>query len=316
MSASAKILDAQADAGTTSRELTVPAEDGYALAATLFEPAATPAARAPLVVIAPGVAILRRYYARFASYLAERGALVLTFDYRATGGSRRSPIKGSAVRMRDWCILDVPGVLAWAARTYPGRPIHWVGHSMGGFATGLAHNNHLIARQLNVATLSGYWGRMAAPERYRVLVLMGFVSPPVVWAMGYFPGVLMGGEDMPGPAYLEWRRWCMTPESLFGDATLPERDNFARLTAPLRCIQVADDPWGTEAAVGHMTQHFTASRDRSIWRVTPAEAGVAKIGHFGFFRPDLRETLWQPAVDWLLSLSPYFTGRGTVLKFK
>jgi predicted alpha/beta hydrolase len=42
------------------------------------------------------------------------------------------------VRMRDWCILDVPGVLAWAAREHPGRPIHWVGHSMGGFATGLA----------------------------------------------------------------------------------------------------------------------------------------------------------------------------------
>ena len=71
--------------------------------------------------------------------------------------------------MRDWCLLDVPGVLDWAARTYPDRPIHWVGHSMGGFATGLAHNNHLIARQLNVATLNGYWGRMAVPERYRVL---------------------------------------------------------------------------------------------------------------------------------------------------
>ena len=78
--------------------------------------------------------------------------------------------------MRDWCILDVPGVLAWAARTYPERPIHWVGHSMGGFATGLAHNNRLIARQLNVATLSGYWGRMAAPERYRVRLLMGYAG--------------------------------------------------------------------------------------------------------------------------------------------
>jgi predicted alpha/beta hydrolase len=121
----------------------------------------------------------------------------------------------------------------------------------------------------------------------------------------------MGGEDMPGPAYLEWRRWCMTPEFLFGDETLPERKNFARLTAPLRCIQVADDPWGTEAAVGHMTEHFTASRDRSIWRVTPAEACVAKIGHFGFFRPDLRETLWPSAADWLFSLSPSFTGRGS-----
>ena len=300
MSASATTLDVATAAGVTSRELAVPAEDGCPLAATLYESTTAPPATAPLVVIAPGAAILRRFYGRFATHLAARGAMVLTFDYRAIGGSRTGPIEGSRVRMRDWCILDVPGVLAWVARFYPERPIHWVGHSMGGFATGLAHNNRLIARQLNVATLSGYWGRMAAPERYRVLVMMGGLGPVIVRACSYMPGRGMGGEDMPGPAFLEWRRWCMTPEFLFADATLAERANFAKLTAPLRCIQIADDPWGTEAAVGHMTAHYTGSIDRSIWRVTPTEAGVAKIGHFGFFRPEVREALWKPAADWLL----------------
>jgi predicted alpha/beta hydrolase len=38
--------------------------------------------------------------------------------------------------------------------------------------------------------------------------------------------------------------------------------------------------------------------------VTPAEAGVQKIGHFGFFRPDLRDTLWQAAADWLFGVQP------------
>lgn len=300
MSASATTLDARPEARVTSRDLAVPAEDGYPLAGTLYE-TATAATATPLVVIAPGAAILRRFYGRFATYLAERGATVLTFDYRAIGGSRRGPIADSTVRMRDWCILDVPGVLTWVARFYANRPIHWVGHSMGGFATGLAHNNRLIARQLNVATLNGYWGRMAMPERYRVLLMMGGMGPIVVRACGYMPGRMIGGEDMPGPAFLEWRQWCMTPGFLFGDATLTEQANFAQFTAPLRCIQIADDPWGTAAAVGHMTEHFTASRDRSIWRVTPAEVGVSKIGHFGFFRPDMREKLWQPAADWLLA---------------
>jgi predicted alpha/beta hydrolase len=77
------------------------------------------------------------------------------------------------------------------------------------------------------------------------------------------------------------------------------RGNFLRLRAPLRVAQIADDPWGTPAAVGHMTEHYTASTDRSIWRVTPADAGVAKIGHFGFFRPDVRDTLWAAAAHWL-----------------
>jgi predicted alpha/beta hydrolase len=283
------------------RELAVAAEDGTELAATLFEPPATPAASAPLVIIGPAVAVRRRYYSKFAAYLAGRGYLVLTFDYRGIGGSRHGSLVGSKVRMRDWCILDVPGVLAWAHRTHPQREIRWVGHSMGGFATGLAHNNRFIARQLNVATLSGYWGRMASPEKYRVRLLMGTLSPVVVRVMGYFPGVLMGGEDLPGPAYLEWTRWCMSPEFLFADETLAERGNFAHFTAPLRCIQIADDPWGTEAAVAHMTAHYTASVDRTICRVTPAEAGVGRIGHFGFFRPDMRDALWKPAADWLLA---------------
>lgn len=309
MSASALLADAPTAGAVNARELTIPAEDGFALAATLFEPAVA-AATAPLVVIAPGTAILRRFYARFATYLAERGHPVLTFDYREIGGSRRGDLQGSTVRMRDWCTLDVPGVLAWCVESFPARPIHWVGHSMGGFATGLAHNNRLIARQLNVATLNGYWRRMAAPERYRVYLLMGYASPPIVAACGYFPGRLMGGQDMPGPAYLEWMRWCMTPGFLFDDPTLPERGNFVLFRAPIRFIQIADDPWGTAAAVGNMAEHFTSSADRSTWRVAPADAGVAKIGHFGFFRPELRPTLWKDAADWLLPDQPSKTRAG------
>lgn len=300
MRAPATALDAAPAAGGTGRNLMVPAQDGLELAATLFEPGTAAAGDAPLVVIGGATGVKRSYYARFAGYLAELGHPVLTFDYRGIGGSRHGSLVGSSVRMRDWCILDVPGVLDWARRSHPERPIHWVGHSMGGFATGLAHNNRLVARQLNVATLSGYWGRMAAPERYRVRLLMRFAAPPVIWAKGYFPGMLMGGEDLPGPAFLEWMHWCMAPEFLFGDTTLPERRHFADFRAPIRFVQVADDPWGTPAAVGHMAEHFTASVDRSVWQVTPAQAGVQRIGHFGFFRSDLRETLWQQAAAWLL----------------
>jgi predicted alpha/beta hydrolase len=281
-------------------ELAIPADDSTELAATLFDPTSPPSTDGALVIIAPAVGVRRSYYARFATYLAERGHPILIFDYRVIGGSRRGSLVGSNVRMRDWCILDVPGVIDWAQRTYPQRPIHWIGHSMGGFATGLARNGHLVSRQLNVATLSGYWGRMAAPEKWRVRLLMGTLGPLVVKAKGYFPGELMGGEDMPGPAYREWTAWCMKPGFLFDDETLRERRNFRDFRAPVRFMQFTDDSWGTPAAVGHMAEHFTASTDRSIWLVKPAEAGVKKIGHFGFFRPDVRDTLWKPAADWLL----------------
>jgi predicted alpha/beta hydrolase len=289
------------DDAVSARPFTFAADDGYALAATEFS-GPTPAEGAALTLIAPAAAVPARYYARFASYLALRGGPVVTFDYRGIGASAPNTLRGFPARMRDWCILDVAGAIGWARQAHAARPLHWLGHSMGGFATGLAHNNGAIARQLNIATLSGYWGRMAAPERYRVRLLMRFLAPPVVWAKGYFPGVLMGGEDLPGPAFLEWMGWCMEPEFLFGDETLPERRHFPELRAPIRFVQVADDPWGTPAAVGHMAKHFSASVDRSIWRVTPTEVGVQKIGHFGFFRPDLRDRLWQQAATWLLTV--------------
>jgi predicted alpha/beta hydrolase len=289
-----------ASAHPSAEDIRIPAEDGRPLAATLYMPAGGAAAAAPLTVVAGGVAIAQRYFGRFAAYLAERGRPTLTFDYRETGGSRSGPLAGSKVRMRDWCVLDVPGVVAWAAREHPRRPLHWVGHSMGGFATGLAHNGNRVSRQLNVGTLNGYWGRMASPERYRVLILMGGLGPLVIRACGYFPGALIGGEDMPGPAFLEWRRWCMTPGFLFDDPPFPETANFARFRAPIRFGQVEDDHWGTPASVEAIASHFTGSVDRTTWRIRLADAGgVRRIGHLGFFRAEHRNTLWRAAADWL-----------------
>jgi predicted alpha/beta hydrolase len=290
---------AAARSQAAGEDVVVAADDGRPLAATLFAPAGGAAAGAPLTVIAGGTGIPRRYYGRFGAWLAERGRLALTFDYRDTGGSRSGSLKGSRVRMRDWCVLDTPAIIAWAAREYPGRPLHWVGHSLGGFAVGLAHNNRLVARQLNIGTLSGYWRHMAAPERYRVRVLMGAVAPLVIRARGYFPGVLIGGEDMPGPAFLEWRRWCLSPGFLFDDPTLPEAANFASLRAPVRFGQVEDDPWGTPAAVEAIAARFTGSPDRSMWSIRLADSRATRIGHHGFFRVELRETLWPAALAWL-----------------
>ncbi len=104
---------------------------------------------------------------------------------------------------------------------------------------------------------------------------------------------------MPAPAFIEWVRWCMTPDFLFGDDTLAERENFARFRAPVRFAQIEDDVWGTPAAVEAIAKHFTSSVDHSIWRVRLRDAGAAKIGHHGFFRDQFRDTLWSAAADWL-----------------
>jgi predicted alpha/beta hydrolase len=36
-----------------------------------------------------------------------------------------------------------------------------------------------------------------------------------------------------------------------------------------------------------------------ILSVRPADADVRKIGHFGLFRPEHRDTLWRGAAEWI-----------------
>lgn len=278
-----------------------PASDGRPLKGQLFLPAdALGAAGRAVVAIGPAAAVPSRFYRHFAHAVAERGHPCLSFDVRDVGLSRSGALRGVGTRMRDWAVSDVGGAIAALQARYPGREICWVGHSMGGFATGLAPNGRAIARQLCVATLNGYWGRMAGAEKWRVLAMMGVVSPVVLAAFGYMPGKLMGGEDMPGPAFAEWRRWCLDPDFVFGDATLPARENIAAFQAPIRFLQFADDAWGTAASVGVMAARFTASRDCQVMAVAPSDVGARRIGHMGFFRPEFRHTLWRPHLDWLL----------------
>jgi predicted alpha/beta hydrolase len=34
-------------------------------------------------------------------------------------------------------------------------------------------------------------------------------------------------------------------------------------------------------------------------RIAPQDVGAKRIGHFGFFRPQFRNSLWQQALEWL-----------------
>ena len=82
----------------SGREVAIPAADGRLLAATLFEPHSHAGEQGAPTVIAGGTGIARRYYARFAAYLAERGRVALTFDYRDIAGSRSGPL-GQTLRV-------------------------------------------------------------------------------------------------------------------------------------------------------------------------------------------------------------------------
>lgn len=65
--------------------LTIDNGNGHLLSSCWYRPAGMPRGA---VLIAPAMGVKQRFYADFASWLAEQGFLVVTFDYLGMGQSR------------------------------------------------------------------------------------------------------------------------------------------------------------------------------------------------------------------------------------
>jgi predicted alpha/beta hydrolase len=297
------VTDAALDDAFTD-DITIPAADGYSLAATLFLPRG---AKRHAVLISSATAVPRKIYRGFAGYLARRGCAVLTYDYRGIGGSRpfavegynrKKSLNGFKADMADWAALDVTAAVSWMRERYHNLPLSYVGHSFGGQALGLLPNNSEISRALLIAAQAGYWKLMTSPERYRVYVMLNFIGTPLTRAFGYAPGWTGIGEDLPKGVFLQWTNWVNSPHYIFDDKSVAGLANFAKYKGAMRALCLSDDPWATRPAVEMMCAGFTSTKPEII-TVTPTDVGAGKIGHFGFFRPDHRDTLWRGAAEWL-----------------
>jgi len=285
-------------------DIRLPATDGYLLAATLYLPRG---ARRQAILINPATAVPRKLYRGFASYLARRGSAVLTYDYRGIGGSRQKSLTdpdkprslaGFDASMSDWAARDVTAAVAWMRERYKSMPLNYIGHSFGGQALGLLANNSDISRALLIAAQAGYWKLMAAPERFRVYAMLNFAGRPLTHVLGYTPGWAGLGHDLPKGVFLEWVDWVMSERYMFGDPKLKALENFPNYKGALRALCISDDPWATRPAVELLCSGFT-SITPEILTVTPADVGAANIGHFGFFKPEHRDTLWRGAAEWI-----------------
>lgn len=297
------MADAALDDDVFIDNISIPATDGYLLGASLFLPRG---AKRHAVLINSATAVPRKIYRGFAGYLAGRGCAVLTYDYRGVGDSRQKALVGYnqpkslvgfKASMSDWAALDVTGAVAWMRERYHTLPLSFVGHSFGGQALGLLPNNNEVSRALLVAAQAAYWKLMASPERYRVYAMLKFVGAPLARLLGYAPAWSGIAEDLPRDVFLQWVSWVMRKRYLFDDPELGGLKNFAQFHGAMRALVMSDDPWATRPSVELLCSGFT-SITPEIVTITPAE-GVARIGHFGFFRSDHRDTLWRSAADWI-----------------
>jgi len=252
-----------------------------------------------VVVIHPATAVPERLYTGFAEFLAASGYVAITYDYRGTGRSG-SPREHRGLRMRDWMSDDVPAVAAWARPRFGDVPQLAIGHSIGGHALALGNGSRGLAGFVTVASHVAATSTIPdRAERARVRLILRVLGPATARVLGYVPGRRMGlGEDMTAAAMLEWSRWSTMPNYFFDDPTMTAAADAARVTGDVLAVGFTDDPWATPAQIDAITDRLTAAQvERRTW--SPADGGVDTIGHMGFFRRGLRDTLWPELLAWL-----------------
>ncbi|ANC01888.1 alpha/beta hydrolase [Pseudomonas putida] len=273
------------------------AADGYSLGGFQWRHA-EPDPQRPLVIINAATSVRCRYYARFADYLFAHGFDVLSYDYRGIGESRPASLRGFQASWSDWGCLDFEAILQRATSEFPGQPVNVVGHSFGGWATGLAPSAGQVRRLVMVGAQFAYWRDYAAEGRWRMVGKWHVVMPLLTRLLGYFPGKRLGWmEDTPAGVVRDWSTPAPCYEHRPSGRLLQARP-FAQVQAAALAVSLSDDPFGTVAATERLLGYLDHAQPRHL-RVSPVDIGEQEVGHFAFFHDRFRASLWPIALEWL-----------------
>jgi len=275
------------DTRHNSRPTVVTADDGRELPATWYLPGEQPRGA---VLLAPAMATPARFYADFAWWLAGHGFATLTFDYRGMGS--RAAMKAEPGDLLRW-MGDAASALEHLVEEAPGVPVTWVGHSLGGQALPFVRHD-LVDRALLIAAGSGYWRYNQRAIRSRAPLFFRVIVPLAIRASGYYPGRRLGLlGDVPPHVMRQWARWCLHP-GYFADVSDLE-DRVAELELPITALSFTDDELLSAESHTALEELYAATAPVEAHRLAPADLGLERIGHHGFFRAD-KEPAWEQVV--------------------
>lgn len=263
---------------------------GHQIAAKFYPSRDIPKAA---VIIVPAMGVRQDYYASFAAWLASQGYLVASFDFQGIGHSRRADLRAVTSTINDWAENDCAAVLDALAARLPGKPLFWIGHSLGGQILPLVSGHERITKAVTIATGSGYWLQNSPGLRWRAWFLWYVVAPLATAIVGYFPGETLNMVgDLPSGVMRQWRRWCLNSEYAVGAEGPDMRARYSAVRVPITSLSFTDDEFMSAKNTASVHGFYT-NASKTMKRIAPADIGVRRIGHFGFFREQFRETLWE-----------------------
>lgn len=272
--------------------------DGTRLAYTLTPPP-NACDKPRYVVLNSATAVRRGFYKPFAQYLASAGFHVITWDGRGIGDSRTGHAKHDPARMRDWGMLDLEAVLSHTSELAGGdwSRIIVVGHSSGGHLSGLAASLPKVKRLALIASGTCDW--RLYPKREWPLLLSAWygLAPLALATLGYMPGRLGVGHDLPPGVARDWRNWSAARGYLFADRSL-DLSGYAAFQGAVLALHFSDDTgFSPPATVSDLLRHFPNARVQR-YEFNPRLQAHGPVGHFGFFSQKNAD-LWPLVRQWL-----------------
>jgi predicted alpha/beta hydrolase len=267
--------------------------DGERLAYTLSTPAPELAAVPErYIIINSATGVQRGYYHAFAQHLCSLGCHVLTWDARGIGESQKEHARHSVVRMRDWGALDFEAVLQHVHALASGdwQRISVIGHSSGGHLSGLAPSLRHVKNLILIASGTCDWRLYPIKQWPRLLLVWYGLAPLMLKTLGYWPGRLGVGHDLPSGVAWDWRNWSATRGYLFGDMKL-DLSGYSEFSGHLLALHFTDDQdFAPPNTVRDLVKRFS-NANTDLHEYDPRSQKRPSVGHFGFFHKK-HVTLW------------------------
>ena len=278
------------------QRLEIAVQENDSVAATVFSANAKKKLNRS-VIVGPAAAVSQTYYQGFCEYLADAGFDVMSFDFRGVGQSKKRDIREYRdIGFLAWAEYDYPAIVNTMLEKFPDQKLFIVGHSVGGWMPALTNISSKIDGLITVAALSGYWRLIAAPQRYLHFLAWYFIAPLAIKIYGYWPGWAGMKADTSAALGLDFAHWAKKPGFIFDEPRINATEHANRFLGHLHLFQIADDSWGTPAAVKAVHDRYPNAKTRAIEVIEPKKLGVRFIGHFNFFRSAHRNTLWALAL--------------------
>lgn len=276
--------------------ITLTAEDGYSLAATLFTPKES---NSKLVVINCATGVRQQIYFSFASYLSSEGFHVLCYDYRGIGLSKNGDIRKVKASMRIWGSLDYKAVTNYINLNYKDYTKYLVGHSVGALILGMNEDSKIFEKFVFASTQNAYVGHLDLKTKLLGLGGFGILEPLTTSVLRYFPAPTFGlGEPLPTGVSHDWRTLILNRKSTSRLLEKSKVDISKSLNQKTFVLWGSDDAWLTKSGVEALLNEVYPSLQPSYEVISPKESPKEEIGHVNFFR-SYNKVLWKRVVTFL-----------------